>query len=195
VIQGCRVVYESEAVSLEDSRQTPRDEFRCRVRIGVRATSMIPYIVGRLLRSRKLVYLWQMLSHKILRWWLWFILLLMFGTSAVLAVFSPFYAALFGLQAVCYSAAGIGLWAACRGRSIPLLSTTSFFLLGNAAMCAGAVKALFGKRMPAWEPIRDPAACSSATGHGGDSRGDRVVELPPEPLQPHGRQARMDEDC
>ncbi len=154
VAAGYRVVYENEAVSLEESRQRIADEFRCRVRIAVRGASMVPYILRSLLGRGRIGYLFQMISHKILRWYLWLWLLIALVSSAILALQGGFYVIAFLAQAAGYGLAVFGLIAGSRQVRLPLLSTLSFFVMANAAMAFGAIKALFGQRMPRWEPVR-----------------------------------------
>ena len=154
VAGGCRVVYEGQAVSIEESRTRLGDEFRCRVRISVRTTSMIPYILSQLIRHGRFGYLFQMVSHKFLRWYLWLTLVVALTTSIVLAWRSPFYAVLAVLQIAGYAAGLIGLLAARWKVRLPFVSFITFFLMGNAAACVGALKCLRGQRMPRWEPVR-----------------------------------------
>ena len=154
VIQGYRVVYESNAVSLEESRYSLKNEFRCRLRMGVRATSVIFYILAQLCRHRKFGYAAQMISHKILRWWLWCWLLVAFVTNLLLAPSSSFYMTLAVVQTLFYLTGLVGLLLAGLGLSVPVLSSIVFFVVGNVAMGVGAVKCLAGKRMGAWEPVR-----------------------------------------
>lgn len=154
VAQGCRVAYEADATSLEESRTCLRDEFRCRIRISVRGTSMIPYVLKQLLRRGRLGYLFQFISHKLLRWWLWFLLAVMLLSSAALMPVSPVYVAAFVAQVLWYGLGLIGMLTIGRRHKIPGVSSVAFFVMANAAMCVGAVKALAGGRMPKWEPVR-----------------------------------------
>lgn len=154
IIQGYRVVYENNAVSLEESRYSLKDEFRCRARVGVRATSMIFYILTQLFCYRKFGYAAQMISHKIFRWWLWCWLLVAFVTNLLLAPSSSFYMTLAVVQTLFYLTGLVGLLLAGLGLSVPVLSSIVFFVVGNVAMGVGAVKCLAGKRMGAWEPAR-----------------------------------------
>jgi len=153
-IRGYRVVYEYAAQSLETSRTSMGSEFRCRVRISVRGVSMIPYVVSKLVAARKWSYLFQMTSHKFLRWWMWFFLFLALITNVVLASSSSQFAWLLVVQAGFYILGILGILASCMKVSVPFASGAAFFLVGNAAMCAGALKRLWGASMPSWEPIR-----------------------------------------
>lgn len=163
VAAGQRVVYEYNAVSLEQARGSARDEFRCRVRIGVRGWSMMPYILRELVHAGRWSYLFQMISHKFARWWLWFFLLTALVSGAVLAVDSPFYRALTAAQLGGYALGMVGLVLRNAGARVPLLSSLALFLLGNAAVCIGALKCIAGGRMAAWQPVREaPDQVSSA---------------------------------
>jgi len=154
VAAGRRVLYERDAISLEESRTHPRDEFRARVRIAVRGISMVPYILRMLLWPPRPTYLFQMISHKFFRWWLWFFLLVLFVSSALMAPRGGLYMWAFVVQATVYACGITALLSAFAGIRLPGLSTLSLFVLGNAAMAVGAIKALFGHRMPKWEPVR-----------------------------------------
>ncbi len=154
VAAGRRVLYERDAISLEESRTRPRDEFRARVRIAVRGISMVPYILRMLLWPLRPVYLFQMISHKFFRWWLWLFLTVLFVSSALLAPRGGFYMWAFVIQSTAYACGVIALLSAFAGIRLPGLSTLSLFVLGNTAMAVGAIKALFGHRMPKWEPVR-----------------------------------------
>lgn len=154
VAAGQRVLYERAAVSLEESRTRLQDEFRVRVRIAVRGISMVPYIVRTLLRPARPAYLFQMISHKFFRWWLWMFLLAALVSHAFLATRGGFYGWTFAVHAGAYAIAGVALAAGLRNVRLPGLSGPSLFLLGNVGMAVGAVKAWRGQRMPRWEPVR-----------------------------------------
>ncbi len=155
VLQGYRVVYEANAISLEESRKSLADEFKCRIRIGVRANSMIPYLLTELLKHRKFKYAVQMISHKIFRWWLWFLLLMTLVTNLVLIGDSDFYTFIAVGQCFFYLTSLTGLAFIKAGISCPILSSVVFFLVGNTAMAVGAIKFIMGKRMSSWEPVRE----------------------------------------
>lgn len=154
VIGGQLVIYDRNAISLEEARARLRDEFRCRVRISVRGSSMIPYITRQLIAHGNWGYLFQMFCHKILRWWLWCMLLIAFVTNTMLLGQGGIYVVGWTLQLLFYLGGLVGIATARGGRKVPLLASISFFVMANSAMCVGALKALIGKRMPTWEPVR-----------------------------------------
>lgn len=154
VVQNYRVVYEDQAVSWEESRNNWKDEFRCRVRMSVRGTSMIPYIIAKLVWAKKFGYAFQMVSHKILRWWLWAMLVILFIANSMLVCKSLVYATFMGAQVLFYVTALVGLVAGKNQIRLPVVSSVFFFVLANTAMAVGSFKALWGRRMPSWEPVR-----------------------------------------
>lgn len=153
-VRGYRIVYENDAQSLETSRTSMASEFRCRVRISVRGVSMIPYVFTRLVASRQWSYLFQMISHKFLRWWMWLFLVLALVSNIALIGASMWFRSILLLQSAFYVTAILGLLAARKSIAIPLVSSAAFFVMGNAAMCVGALKRLWGASMATWEPAR-----------------------------------------
>ncbi|MHC4445672.1 MAG: glycosyltransferase family 2 protein [Planctomycetota bacterium] len=154
VAQGYRVIYENNAVALEESRTNIGDEFRCRMRISVRGLPMIWYILCQLLGNKKFGYTLQMISHKFMRWLIWLPLAVALGCNVMLVTQSNLYLYLAGLQTTFYIAALLGLLLGKVGISIPIVSSMAYFLLAIAATFVGSLKFLAGKRMVTWEPIR-----------------------------------------
>lgn len=155
VAQGYRVVYEYDAVSLEDSRNSSRQEFAARVRISVQNNNMTPYVLRELLHARRWFFLFQVVSHKMLRWWMWVPLCILAVSNLVLLEQGGKYL-LFGVaQVVFYALAALGMARGAGGRRLDAISSmASFFVIGNAAMCAGAFQSLMGAQKAAWEPVR-----------------------------------------
>jgi cellulose synthase/poly-beta-1,6-N-acetylglucosamine synthase-like glycosyltransferase len=154
VIQGYRVVYENNATSREESRTQMKDEFRARVRMGVRGLPVIPHILGLVLKHHQYGYAFQLISHKILRWTLWLWLLIAMTTNPLLIDQGMLYAAIAVFQTIFYSLAVLGIIIGWRGKKVPGLSTLALFVMGNAALGFGMIKSLCGKKMGAWEPAR-----------------------------------------
>lgn len=106
--RGLRNVYQSAAVSTEVSRARPREEFRARVRAGIRAFSYLAELRRRRWLAHRPLFLWAVASGKILRW------------------FSPVWLlALLAGNALLAPRGGIWLWS--------LLPHAGFYALGAAA--------------------------------------------------------------
>lgn len=154
VVQGKRVSYEYDAIAWEDSRASLRSEFESRIRICVREHTMLAFIIGSLVRARRWMYLFQMFSHKFLRWWLWAPLVMLLVSSLALAGTSPLHAVAAALQIAFYLGGIAAIWFERAGRRIPGTSPLAFFVAGNAAMCIGLFRWLRKGAMPTWNPIR-----------------------------------------
>jgi cellulose synthase/poly-beta-1,6-N-acetylglucosamine synthase-like glycosyltransferase len=154
VVQGRRVIYENSAVGLERSRTRFRDEYRARVRNGVLHNSMIRYIVKELIAARRFAYLFQMVSHKFLRWWLGPLLVLALLANLVLISHGTLYAALAVVQLALLIVGAIAVATEGSETRIPGASSLGFFLVGNAGMCVGMLRWLRGGGLKTWEPIR-----------------------------------------
>ena len=93
VVQGKRVIYENDAVGLEESRTRFHDEYQgADPQQRPSRNSMLGYIVRELISSRRFGYLFQMVSHKFLRWWLGPLLLLALLTNLILIPHGTLYA-------------------------------------------------------------------------------------------------------
>jgi cellulose synthase/poly-beta-1,6-N-acetylglucosamine synthase-like glycosyltransferase len=66
--RGLRCLYQSEAVALESSRERASDEFRARVRAGIAAFSFLSELRHRGWMLRSPLFLWALVSGKVLRW-------------------------------------------------------------------------------------------------------------------------------
>ena len=153
--QGLRSVFEPDAVCFEHTNSKTDDEFRMRVRVISQtftdlwrnADMMNPFKSG--------FYAVQLISHKVLRYAVPFLLLAVFAASAVLAMSSTIYLLAFTAQCVFYVLA-LGGWLVERaGRRVRLLVIPLYFVLANLASVIAFVKFVRGERVVTWEPVRD----------------------------------------
>jgi cellulose synthase/poly-beta-1,6-N-acetylglucosamine synthase-like glycosyltransferase len=153
-LAGQRTVYEAEATSLEESRSRPEDEFRSRVRIAVRMWSFVPYLLARLPRCRDPMYVFQVVSHKLLRW-LSAPLLVIAALAALVLATRGGVAALPLLAIATGAAAAAAGWAATRlGRGAGPLAAPLVFATLELAYLVGLGRWLRGARMASWKPER-----------------------------------------
>jgi cellulose synthase/poly-beta-1,6-N-acetylglucosamine synthase-like glycosyltransferase len=151
---GFRTVYEDDAVSHEVSRTHPEEEFRCRVRLAVRAYSFIPYLLRGLPRCSYRLYIFQVLSHKMSRWLSPVFLLIGLLAAAALAFRGGWWTLPLLVAGVAMAAAGLGWIASRLGRSAKLLAPALFFATINVAFLVGLARYLFGARLAGWTPER-----------------------------------------
>jgi cellulose synthase/poly-beta-1,6-N-acetylglucosamine synthase-like glycosyltransferase len=155
VEQGLRAVYEPEAVCEEETNRRAGRELRMRVRI-------IAQTLTDLWRHRALLnplrggfFSIQLLSHKVLRYLVPFFLIIIFLTSAGLAVQSFFYAIFLAGQMLFYLAALVGWLLERRGVTLGPLVLPAYFVLANLAAVLAFYQFLRGERYAHWEPNRE----------------------------------------
>ncbi len=151
---GLRTVYEADATSLEDAREQARAEFAARVRMGLLAYSFVPYLLAGLPRVKSPAYLFQVLSHKLLRWSAPLLLVLLLASSVLAAPGSPTAQLILALQVALYAAAALGFALPRRGALARLLGVPLFFVTIHLAFLFGLGRFLRGERLAAWNPDR-----------------------------------------
>lgn len=164
--QGLRTVYEPQAVSTEDTNNRTRDEFRMRVRV-------IKQTITALYRYREVLnplhygmFAFQMVSHKVLRYVVPFLLIIAFVANLLLlqtgGVSQPylfdFYLYAFIGQSLMYIAAMVGVVGERLGLKLGPLAIPYYFVLVNLASLVAFLKFLRGEAYVVWEPIRDVPA-------------------------------------
>lgn len=144
LLRGHQVVYEPDAVAVEETAPTQAGEWRRRVRIAAGNFQSLRELHP-LLRSASGAGL-AFWSHKVLRWLAPFALAAMFVSSA-LQVPAPGWTIVFAAQVAFYAmalAAKVGL-----GGRLPALAR--YFTEMNAALVVGLVRYLRGSQAAAWQ--------------------------------------------
>lgn len=154
--RGFRSVFEPDALSIEDTNAATRDEMNMRVRVIVQT-------LNDLWQNRDLLnpfkfgfFAVELFSHKVLRYSVPVILLMMLISNAFAATTgSALYLVLLGLQAAFYVSALFGWILERIGLKVKLLVIPLYFVLANTASVIAAYRFLRGKRYSTWEPIRN----------------------------------------
>lgn len=160
---GGRIVYDREAVAVEETPADLNAEFRRRVRIGAGGFQSIGLLRGLLHPSHGWVAL-TFASHKLLRWGCPFFLLLALLANAALA-YRPEYAQLLVAQLGFYAAAAVGyrLPLPARPRALKVFRLPCMFVLMNAALFVGFLRWLFSPQTGTWQRTeRRPAEVAPA---------------------------------
>jgi cellulose synthase/poly-beta-1,6-N-acetylglucosamine synthase-like glycosyltransferase len=157
VEQGLRAVYEPAAVCTEETNRRTDKEMKMRVRV-------IAQTFTDLWRHRSMFnpfksgfYAVQLFSHKVMRYFMPFVLLAMLISSSILATGSRFFFVLAAAQFLGYLSAFAAWMLERLGVHNRLLALPQYFVLANAASLIGFYKFLQGERYASWEPIREPA--------------------------------------
>jgi cellulose synthase/poly-beta-1,6-N-acetylglucosamine synthase-like glycosyltransferase len=153
--QGLRSIFEPAAVCIEHTNRKAVDEMRMRVRVISQTFTDLWRNRDMLNPFRSGFYAVELVSHKVLRYAVPFILMALLAATAVLAGQSVFFTALFALQMMFYAMALIGWLLERAGKRLSLTVIPLYFVLANLASIIAFYKFLRGERYSTWEPIRD----------------------------------------
>jgi cellulose synthase/poly-beta-1,6-N-acetylglucosamine synthase-like glycosyltransferase len=153
--QGLRTVYEPQAISSEDTNKRGGAEFRMRVRIIEQTMSALSRYRALLNPFKHGLYALQMISHKVMRYVVPFLLLIAFDANALLVSHGSFFRQLFVVQALFYCAALAGWLSETLGIRLGRLAIPYYFVLANAASLVAFLKFVGGQSHVTWEPLRE----------------------------------------
>lgn len=152
--QGLRTVYEPEALCEEQTNERHDNELRMRVRIIAQTFTDLWRHRRMLNPFRSGLYGIQLLSHKVLRYFVPLFLIAMFGASAVLASQSTAHQIFFLAQSAGYLCGAISWMLENFGVRSRALALPHYFVLANVASVIAMFQFLRGRRYARWEPIR-----------------------------------------
>ena len=174
VDQGYRVVYEPAAILKEPALKEPRDEYRMRVRVSLRALWAL-WDMRHLLIARRSqhshvhpfprsndpnsgvsqplrLFAWQLWSHKVLRYLAFVFLIAAYISNMMLWHASWGYKALFVMQNIFYLAALAAPVLEKYSFNSRVLYLSNYFTLLNAASAHAFIKFILGQKMITWTP-------------------------------------------
>ena len=149
--EGYRVIYEPEAISMEEAPASVSDEFERRSRISAGGFQSMVRLRGLLTSPRRLL-VFQYVSHRALRWGVVpFLLPILLVTNLLLAG-SLKYRVLLMLQGGLLGLAGLGWLAERSGRRSPRVTRVPFyFYMLNVAALAGFRRYVSGRQEVTWK--------------------------------------------
>lgn len=142
VRRGFRGIVEPRAIGYAQATPSSAREFQRKVRTIVRGMVVLAAHREMLNPFRHGLFAVQLLSHKLFRWLLPFPLMLILGTSVVLAQGSRVYRVALLAQVLFYGA----------GLVVPSLRIPHFFVNSSAAALVAWWKFLGGERFVVWDP-------------------------------------------
>lgn len=154
-LQGMRTVYDSEAISTENTNKRGKDEFRMRVRVIEQTMSALGRYREVLNPLKHGVYALQMISHKVMRYSAPLFMVTLFGSNLFLINDTEFYLLTFLAQSLFYVAALAGWVCARAGLKIGPLALPYYFALANFASVVAFAKFMRGEAHVTWEPLRE----------------------------------------
>lgn len=161
VWQGYRGVFDPEAVCYERAASSFHGEFRRKIRIVNRSVRGLFRVPGVLNPLRVGWFAYEILFHKLLRWFAPYLIVLVFATNLALVGTgnAVLYQAALAAQLVFYALALCGLNRQLQAYRCVYLPY--YFCLVNAAALAGTLSALLGRTYTTWKPERADSAAST----------------------------------
>ena len=153
ILRGYLGIFEPAAVSCEEAAGSFRKEFRRRVRIISRSLTAVRRAAGILNPLRHTRHWFLLVSHKLLRWYAPFFLIVMLFSSLALWRLPLFRVALL-LQAAFYAMAVLGGILQERKKNWRSLSVAFYFCLVNIASLIGCFKYWRGDISGTWSTPR-----------------------------------------
>ena len=158
IAAGYRLVFEPAAIACEAVAPSDGAEYGRKARViarGLRGLWAVKELFNPL---RYGFYSLQLATHKLLRWSVCWLMLLLLLSSAVLVGTAPWYDCLFAAQIVLYGCAVTGVLLRktplVSARAFKLLALPLYFCLVNVAAFSGWLQLLSGRRRDVWNNTR-----------------------------------------
>ena len=151
--RGFRIVYNPDAVAYERPTNSVGGEFRRRIRIAAANFNGISEYSS-LLTPRKGFVAFALWSHKLLRWVVPFLFLIVLGSTAFAARTSPFFLLVLWVEIAFLFMAFLGFVLDRLKINAGIFGMPYYFVAINCALIVGFIRYLFGSQQPTWEIVR-----------------------------------------
>jgi cellulose synthase/poly-beta-1,6-N-acetylglucosamine synthase-like glycosyltransferase len=158
VRQGLRAVYEPRAVCVEEPNEHGSKELAVRVRIITQTLADLWRNRDVLNPFRRGFYAIQLISHKLMRYFVPVFLIALFVLSALLVAKNLFYTLVFVAQACFYLFVAASILMIKIGIDSRWLALPQYFVITNVACLIAMIKFVGGERYASWEPVRERVA-------------------------------------
>ncbi len=150
--RGYRFAYEPEAYAIETASISVQEEWKRKVRITAGGFQAMIFLRDLLNPFRHGLLSFQYISHRVLRWTLAPLsLLLLLLSNIALAIEAPFYAVFLLLQVLFYLVGLLGHILRTKKIKMKGFFVPYYFLVMNVSVFAGLVKFISGKQSVVWE--------------------------------------------
>ena len=152
---GYRVVYEPDAYAMETASASIEEERKRKIRISAGGLVEVGHFMG-LLNFFKYGWLtFQYVSHRMLRWTLAPLgLLILLITNILLATYSMFFQLALVAQILFYIVAILGSFLKDKKMSFKILFVPYYFLFMNISVYQGLFRLIKGKQSAVWEKAK-----------------------------------------
>lgn len=171
LLNGHRVIYEPAATAEEEVAVGFADEFKRRRRIVARSLYGLWSEPGALNFLRHPLFVFQVVSHKVIRWLVPLLLLVMLAASLMSArAGAPTFDWLVGGQVLFYVLAGLGAILPGWPGRMSLFYVPAYFCAINLGALFGVLATVRGQRHTVWKPLARPDVPSGASSSASSSQ-------------------------
>jgi cellulose synthase/poly-beta-1,6-N-acetylglucosamine synthase-like glycosyltransferase len=152
--KGYRIVFEPDALALEETAGKTEEEFRMRIRVIVRGMNGMLFVRSLFNPFKYPFVAFQLISHKLLRWLVPIFCIIVFVSNVFLAATTPLYLILLMLQVALYSLAAIGYLLDKKGIHKTIFYLPLYFCIVNLASLISMFKVLKKENIVTWQTNR-----------------------------------------
>lgn len=149
--KGYKVKYCSNALAFESVGVTIGEEFKRKARYSATNFQTLLFFGKKLLLKTPLIT-YAFFSHRISRWILPLLLILLFVNTLLLSFFNSGYLVFLYFQCIFYLFAVLGLVLNKFKLRVIVFSLPYFFIVTNAAILTGLIRFIMGKHTVIWDP-------------------------------------------
>lgn len=147
VLEGARAISDPEAICREVVDENYCDELGRQTRMMAQSWLIFFSQVGKLINLRNFLYLWEFVSHKLIRWLTIPIIIIVLATNLYMFKYSMFFKFTLALQLIFYISFFLSI--ATRGQKLRFVY---LFLLVHYACLLGLVRYITGNVYTTWSP-------------------------------------------
>ncbi len=151
--QGFRVVYDALVKGWEDTTSSTAYEFERKIRIGAQNFNGLVEVLP-LLHPKYGFIAFGLFSHKLIRWIIPFLLMVIFVSSIVLSQQGGIYRWIFTAQIVFACVASVGYILDKISRPVMLFTLPYYFVVANLGLLIGFFRFVKGSQKAAWSSTR-----------------------------------------
>ena len=152
ISQGYKVVYESKAILKENTVSNSDQEYRMRVRVALRAMWALHDMRHLLNPFRFGMFSFQLISHKLLRYFAFVPLIILLILNIILFPESMIYKVLMTFQCLMYCLAYIGFVMRKKPNNPVYITLPYYFILLNVASAHAFMRYIKGEKQVMWRP-------------------------------------------
>jgi len=149
ISQGYKFSYRNDAVAYEETGKDVKAEYKRKVRFGATNFETLLFF-KKLLWSKNKFLSYAFFSHKVTRWFLPSLLLILFVTGMILSDYNDLVHKIFYLQVIVYLLALCGYLLSMIKLRVPVFSIPYFFVVSNIAIAEGFIKFIKKEHSVIW---------------------------------------------